>query len=446
MKRYCETCKTLHDENELCPKYKEQLKQHPEWVAEATKMANLACQQHLLKSQAINNLANQINKLTGSNLSFEGTDQYVRDIRVFAKLNSDSFRNSGQFANAEIAKQTFENSSDGFKRYLQGRLNGTGQEIDWLIKGEGKLDNLLYKYQLPDGNTVGFDGVKINRFTGKTVERITIKAAEGNSGLHTNAKDIVEALEKGTLTPKDSVFGTEGLKDNVLKALDKRIASAEVEGNTQLVETLKKAKNMKINENGNFQSTQDSTKRLVNKIQDGNANTQITASGTVSKMAQGAVIGAAVSLTVSGITNYIKYKNGELTKEETFREIGEDTAKGALVGGAMSGVNVLLAAAGCTGPIGFAVGMTIGVYVNAVVGNLLDEIFGKGFYNELLNAEGYILGTTKNISEALQEFKESAERTDIANKNSQQTIERITVQQSAIKNKREKVKNLWEEL
>ena len=61
------------------------------------------------------------------------------------------------------------------------------------------MDNLLYKYQLPDGNTVGYDGIKVNRFTGKTVERITIKAAEGQSGLHTNAVDIAEALEKGTL-------------------------------------------------------------------------------------------------------------------------------------------------------------------------------------------------------------------------------------------------------
>ena len=34
MIKYCENCKGFHDENELCPKYKEQLKKHPEWFDE----------------------------------------------------------------------------------------------------------------------------------------------------------------------------------------------------------------------------------------------------------------------------------------------------------------------------------------------------------------------------------------------------------------------------
>ena len=31
---YCEQCRNFHEENDLCPKYKEQLKQHPEWFNE----------------------------------------------------------------------------------------------------------------------------------------------------------------------------------------------------------------------------------------------------------------------------------------------------------------------------------------------------------------------------------------------------------------------------
>ena len=34
MIRYCEQCRAFHEENDLCPKYKEQLKQHPEWFNE----------------------------------------------------------------------------------------------------------------------------------------------------------------------------------------------------------------------------------------------------------------------------------------------------------------------------------------------------------------------------------------------------------------------------
>lgn len=34
MKKYCEQCRDFHEENDLCPKYKEKLKQHPEWFDE----------------------------------------------------------------------------------------------------------------------------------------------------------------------------------------------------------------------------------------------------------------------------------------------------------------------------------------------------------------------------------------------------------------------------
>lgn len=42
MMRYCEKCRDFHEENDLCPKYKEQLKQHPEWLGEAAYFATVA--------------------------------------------------------------------------------------------------------------------------------------------------------------------------------------------------------------------------------------------------------------------------------------------------------------------------------------------------------------------------------------------------------------------
>ena len=299
MIRYCEKCRDFHEENDLCPKYKDQLRRHPEWLGESANFATVAAQYHLITSQTLDGVSQAVNKIAGTNLAYEGTHQAARDIHVFAKLNSDSFRNSGQFSNAQTAKETLANASDGFERYLRGRLNGTGQEIDWLEWRSGKLDNLLYKYQLPDGNTIGYDGIKVNRFTGKTVERITIKAAEGPSGLHTNAVDIAEALEKGTLNPNDSVYGIDGLGEEIHKVLDKRIQLAQEQGNTDLVKKLQEAKkNLKIKEMGSTDAVKDSTERLTKKIQDGKANTQVTGSELGTKMAQGAVIGAAVALNL----------------------------------------------------------------------------------------------------------------------------------------------------
>lgn len=270
MVRYCEKCRDFHEANDMCPKYKEQLRQHPEWLAEAAEFTNVAAQHQLVSTQALDGVCRAVNKISGSNLSFEGTKQAARDIQVFAKLNSDSFRNSGQFANAQAAKETLEKGTEGFQRYLKGRLNGTGQEVDWLRSQQGKFSSILKKSTLPDGNTVGYDGETINRFTGKVIEKTSIKAAEGSSGLYTNAKDVVEALEKGTLSPKDAVTGIKGTKDAVVKALDKRISEAAASGDTNLANKLSQAKDsLKINEMGTTDSVKKSTERLMDKIKNG---------------------------------------------------------------------------------------------------------------------------------------------------------------------------------
>ena len=409
MVRYCEKCRDFHEANDMCPKYKEQLRQHPEWLAEAAEFTNVAAQHQLVSTQALDGVCKAVNKISGSNLSFEGTKQAARDIQVFAKLNSDSFRNSGQFANAQAAKETLEKGTEGFQRYLKGRLNGTGQEVDWLRSQQGKFSSILKKSTLPDGNTVGYDGETINRFTGKVIEKTSIKAAEGSSGLYTNAKDVVEALEKGTLSPKDAVTGIKGTKDAVVKALDKRISEAAASGDTNLANKLSQAKDsLKINEMGTTDSVKKSTERLMDKIKNGQANTTISPDLVASKAAQGAVIGAAISLTISSITNYIRYKNGEITRDEAFRDVGEDAVKGLLTGGAMGAITLFLPG----GAVGFVAGVAIGMYISEVAGNALDEVFGKGAYEQILHACGYVAGTAKNLGEILERYQKNIKTID----------------------------------
>ena len=159
---------------------------------------------------------------------------------------------------------------------------------------------------------------------------------------------------------------------------------------------------------GTMDSVKESTKRLTEKIANGKANITVTSSELMSKMAQGAVIGAAFALTVSGITNFIRYKNGEISEQEAFRDIGEDAAKGLLTGGAMAGVTLFLPG----GPLGYVAGMAIGMYIGATCTNLLDEIFGKGAYEQILNACGYIEGTARNVEEMLKEYQRNIQRID----------------------------------
>lgn len=399
----------MHDENELCPKYKEQLKKHPEWVAEATDFATVAGQYHLITSQSLDHASQAVNKVVGTNLTYEGTHQFTRDIQVFQKLNSDSFSRCGYFRDAATAKDTLANSGDGFKRYLTARLNGTGQEVDWLREMNGKASSILNKASLPDGNTVGYDGIVKNRLTGNTIERVTIKAANSPKNINTNINDVMEALKKGTLKPTDQLLGIEGTKDAFNKTIEREIAKAQASGDTQYLKTLQQAKSgLKISESSTPEGIKKSSDRLMQKIENGKAATQVTFEDVASKMCQGAVVGAAVSLTVSGITSFIKYKNGTISKEEAFGKIGEDTVKGALIGGAMSGITIFLP----VGVIGFAGGIAIGIYLNAAFKNILDEVFGKGAYEQILNSCGYVAGTCKNIEEMLREFENNIRAID----------------------------------
>ncbi|MEE1012327.1 MAG: hypothetical protein U0L11_09900, partial [Acutalibacteraceae bacterium] len=262
------------------------------------------------------------------------------------------------------------------------------------------------------------------------------------SGLYTNAKDVVEALEKGTLNTNDAVTGIKGTKDAVIKAIDKRIAEASASGDTNLANKLSQAKDsLKINEMGTMDSTKKSTERLFEKIKSGNANTQITPDLVASKAAQGAVIGAAISLTISSITNFIRYKNGEITRAEAFRDIGEDSVKGLLTGGAMGAITLFLPG----GALGFVAGVAIGMYISEVAGNVLDEVFGKGAYEQILHACGYVAGTAKNVASMMEDFGTSVKNINMYNTRSRQTLESIDAKQKANRKTLDEINSIMED-
>lgn len=392
MKWYCEKCKKMHEDEEMCPKIKSQLAKHPEWLVEAANFTTVAGEEVLINSQLLDKAAQGINKLAGTNLSYEGTQQFARDIQVFKRLNEEPFSRAGVFSTPESAKAYFENVlkvSETKPRALssfEGKLTGYSQEVDWVRTKQGEISRLLEKSTLLENNAPGVDGVTVNRFTGKEISRTTIKASKNPmTSNSTGINDVKEAIEKGTATEKDIIFAPEGTEEAARKA---------------------GLKNPVIEKNSTEQIN-NSNERLEQKILDGQATTTPTLDQVGSKMAQGAIVGAAVAVTVSAITTYVRYKNGELDKKEAFEIVGEDTLKGALVGGAMGAVTIFLPG----GVIGFVAGMAIGVYFSKVCTNILDEIFGKGAYGAIMNASGYVYGMTFNLAEYYEKIELNNRRT-----------------------------------
>jgi len=379
LKWYCQKCKTMHNENEMCPHISKELKKHPEWLAEAANFTVIAAQYNLISSQNLDKIVQPANKLLGADLHFEGSYQYARDIRVFNRLNSETFKNSGIFNTPQSARQYLQHAeaNSNLMGALERKLTGSAQEVDWLNFKEGQLRSVFEKSRLLDGNAPGIDGITINRFSGNEISKTTIKASANNSS--TGISGVRNAIKAGTATETDVIYGTQGMAEQA-----KRYG----------------LKNPVV-EHNSAQEVQASNERLKNKIVSGNATTQVTFSEVGKQIAQGSVIGAAVSLTVSSITNYIRYKNGKLSQKEAFSNVAEDTIKGALIGGALAGITIFLP----QGAIGFIAGVGIGIYLDSVCTNILDEIFGKGAYDAILNSSGYVYGMTCNLLEQINKIE-----------------------------------------
>ena len=358
MKWYCEKCATIHDDNELCPKIKLQLKNNKNLLGEAANFITVAGEHNLITSNNMNKILEPISNLLNSNLAYEGTYQLTRDIQVFKRLNEETFVRCGAFSSPEVAQEYLKNTH---LRTLTSKITGASQEVDWLRMMNGKLSNIYKESSLFNGNAAGVDGQTVNKITGNTI-RVTVKASINPMTKNsTGVQDIQEALLKDTLEEINSI------KD-----------------------------------------IRNSNERLLKKIKNGEATTSITGKQLLKKVGQGSIIGGAVSLSISSITNYIRYRNGEIDREEVFKEISKDTINGLLTGGALSGISLFFPPA----TIGFIAGVTIGIYINKTLSNILDEIYGKGSYKAILNSSGYVYGMTVNLLEYYKEISKNIKTTE----------------------------------
>lgn len=411
MIRYCEQCRDFHEENDLCPKYKELLKKHPEWLGEAANFTNVAAQYQLVTSQALEGVIDTINKVAGTTISRQGTHQVVHDAMTFRQLDVDAFSKIGVFHSPESAKAYAE--AVGKSKSLMAKLGGTSHEVDVLMRRKGEVSALWSKTELlgeTTHNAPGIDGVtKVYKVFGGKETGFSVKSTQYNvTPGHSTISSVFHSIERGDFKPGQVLEGTAGYKQAFFDRLEKEISKAQQAGDLAKVKQLNQFKNTKVIETGTSQSVRTDAERLYQEMVEGEATTQITGGVVAEQMAKGAIIGALVSFSISSVLNYIKYKNGEITEDEAFREIGEDSVKGVITGGAMAGVSLFLPG----GVIGYVAGVAIGMYINAVCTNFLDEVFGKGVYEQILHSCGYITGTAKNAGEMLRKYQNYMQRID----------------------------------
>lgn len=199
MSYYCDKCETLHADDILCPKMLNQIKKDPELLARAIDFISVSGQYALVSTQSLDKVYNAMNSLYGTNISFEGSHQFARDIHIFNRLNEEAFCRSGAFSTPVKAKEYVEKimlSTGDAKQALSSKLTGYSQEVDWVIKKKGEISSLWQESHLLNNNAKGVDGITINRFTGETINRTTVKATANPNSIYP-IDSVKKSISKG---------------------------------------------------------------------------------------------------------------------------------------------------------------------------------------------------------------------------------------------------------
>jgi hypothetical protein len=302
---------------------------------------------------------------------YEGTHQFIRDIET-AQLLQEKFPNMPY------------SSPEGFKEWLTDRLSGSTNsqanalsrlqgdgagEVDFVREMQGSLRSLFTKTDFvkdASGNVTsnypGIDAVEVNRFTGKVINEYQIKTLRSEDSIN-------KVLEKFT--------SNSHYNENITLVGPKElIEEAQKQGLPNPVKVM-----------GTVKENSESVNALKDKIQSGQITTELSTKAVVDKVAGGAAIGAALSIGISSLFNFIAYKKGEISKQEMVSRIGKDGVKGAITGGALAGLSLFVP--------GGIIGIGIGFVVGSVLRRALDDAFGDGIFADILDLTNSLQANVK---------------------------------------------------
>jgi len=509
MVNYCRQCKGFHEEGEFCPKYKEQLKQHPEWFNEMVQTITTST----IAFPTVQRYGSAIKEylVAYSGIDNETGQQLTRSLKSISqqKINPDyKYQNTRQ--QAGFAAEIQETARENAERAINGDTNRTVRTDDI-----GKVNDPLYDLVEIDatGNVISGSGVQM-KFVGATAEecwkkvtspkfqkyvdenvRIAVPSdyydkmidAANNQiqSLENQLKTLMDSgnlpkakllksriehckkakdlLKKSQVSSKEAEYaaqhpkkytGKEILKNANEAGLEAAKAGAIIGGGISILRNVVQLKN------GDFEADV-AIKNIAVDTARGAAGGYIVGGGgaalkgvmqnSSSEMARSlskttfpsGTIALAYGITRSTITNFMKYKNGAISKNEMEKSISKDAIKGGLVTCSLAVIPFSKTAAGVAATVGVA------IYLDAVCTNVLEEVFGEGFYEELLTAEGCVLGATKNFGEMLKEFESNVLETQKNINKSNELLRKFSSEKNALEENEKKLfelSNLMEEL
>jgi hypothetical protein len=293
---------------------------------------------------------------------FDGTNEFVREVKI-AEVLQQKFPNMPKYHTAEGLKDWLsDRMSDGHQAAANAlsRIQGDAGEVDFVRDMQGSIHNIFHKFDFvrnADGritsNYPGIDAVEVNRFTGGIVNEFQVKTLRSVHSIDSTLKDFINNDHYNT---KITLVGPKELID--------RAHEMGLPNPTKVM--------------GTIQNNLDSAHKLSEKILSEQLPVSFSSDAVLHKMADGAAIGAVVSVTVAALIHFMQYRSGKITFDELKVKIAQGGVKGAVTGGALAGLSLFIPG----GLIGYGIAFVTGTTLR----RLLDEGFGNGAFGEILKA------------------------------------------------------------
>lgn len=506
MKRYCEQCRDFHEENDLCPKYKEKLKQHPEWFDEMVQTVASAS----VVSPTVQRYGSAIKEhlVAYGGIDNETGQQLTRSLKSISQQKTNpnyEYQNLKQ--QAGFAAEVQETARANAERAIHGDQTRVVRTDDI-----GRVNDPLYDLVEIDaaGNVIDGSGVQM-KFVGATAEQCWEKVISpkfqkyvdgnaqigvpsdyydamldiANKQIETLNKQYQSLLSKGDYAKANAVKQriehcekTKGLLQKSRISTEESVGAVKNPEKYTAKEILKNANQagLKGAQHGALIGGGISVVRNVVLLKNGDIKAEVAVKNIALDTAKGAAggyivgaggaalkgvmqnssseavralsetqfpsgaIGLAYGITKSALTNFIKYKSGELTKAEMTRTFTKDAVKGSIVTCSLAVISFP------PGAVGVAATMGVAMYLDAVCTNALAEVFGEGLYEQILHSSGHITVTAQNAVELLEQLRSNVQITDQRNLEARRTLGEIKTKRAATESKKAKNKRLLEEL
>jgi hypothetical protein len=155
------------------------------------------------------------------------------------------------------------------------------------------------------------------------------------------------------------------------------------------------------------------TSRRMKEFESGKAG-RYTVGGVAGVMFKAGTIGCTVGAGIETLTQYKRYKNGEISGKEYLNSIARAGGHGGVTAAATAGlmipVKATITAAGLANPITIPVAFVIGIGVDRIVapifkrGQYAVQLANAKFYNDLNVFYGDLANEIKNSGEAYHHF------------------------------------------